>query len=468
MNQTTLEQYAFAIGFDFELNSSAQEESSEPTALEEIAIAIQTAGLPTLESNRWDEFGQGCIFWGSKSECDAVKQVLSQFPVFLQEERNLDSGYYATATETYHVDEVGNLYRVITLDNGAHNALEPIHSIPLDAYRLQSIDPNLQATVERSRLHHAQQPPAPEPVSLVTENSVAEQEALKQEINALRVQIAQQTIQQTAQQTAQTQELEALKASAITAQAATEQEANNLRGQLAEQSAQQSAQIQELEALKTTAITAQVDTEQEANNLKAQLALQSNHIHELERQVTVFEDQISFLQGTVATSVDSQPLEELQAQFAQQTLHLQQIEAQLAQAEGHVKSWERKAEQWIDPEEYAQIQQQLHTKTNHIQELEQRIQQQEQQLQDAVAVASRKVDAAKYQALEQTLSEQAAQGEETKREMVQLQRDLSEWQTVAESKVEWSEYQDLQQELQRLQSKTKKGLFSRILARLFG
>jgi hypothetical protein len=424
MNQTTLEQYAFAIGFDFELNSSSQEESSEYPTLEAISIAIQTVGLPALESDRWDEFGQGRIFWGSKSECDAIKQVLSQFPVFLQEERNLDSGYYATETETYYADESGNLYRVSILDNGERNPLEPILSIPLDAYRLRSIDPNLQATVERSLSQHSQQPPAPEPVSLATDNSVAqalEQQALEQKINDLRAQLAQQVVQ-----------------------------------------------IGELEALNTTAVAAQASAEQDVNGLKVQLTQQSFHIHELERQVTVFEDQISFLQGTVASKVDAQQLDDLQAQFAQQTLHLQQVEAQLAQADGHVKSWERKAEQWIDPEEYAQIQQQLHSKTNLIQELEQRIQRQEQQLQDAVAVASRKVDAAKYQALEQTLTEQAAQGEEMKREMVQLQRDLSEWQTVAESKVEWSEYQDLQQELQRLQSKTKKGLFSRILARLFG
>lgn len=431
MNQTTLEQYAFAIGFDFELNSSAQGESSEPTTLEAISIAIQTAGLPILESDRWDEFGQGRIFWGSKSECDAIKQVLSQFPVFLQEERNLDSGYYATKTETYYADEAGELYRVSTLDNGECNPLEPIHSIPLDAYRLRSIDPNLQMTVERSLSHHSPQPPVPEPVALVTENSVSEHEILAQK--ALE-------------------------------QEALEQEINDLKAQIA----QQVVQIHELEALKTTAMAAQASAEQDVNRLNVQLTQQSVHIHELERQVTVFEDQISFLQGTVASKIDSQQLDDLQAQFAQQTLHLQQLEARLAQAEGHVTSWERKAEQWIDPEEYAQIQQQLHSKTNHIQELEQRIQRQEQQLQDAVEVATRKVDAAKYQALEQTLAEQAAQGEEMKRGMVQLQRDLSEWQTVAESKVEWSEYQALQQELQRLQSKTKKGLFSRILARLFG
>jgi hypothetical protein len=421
MNQTTLEQYAFAIGFDFELNSSAQGESSEPTTLDAISIAIQTAGLPILESDRWDEFGQGRIFWGSKSECDAIKQVLSQFPIFLQEERNLDSGYYATEIEIYYADEAGNLYRVSTLDNGECNPLEPIHSIPLDAYRLRSLDPNLQLTVERSLSPHSQQPPVPEPVSLATENSVAQQEALEQEINALRAQLAQQV-----------------------------------------------GQIHELEALKTTAVAAQASAEQDVHGLNVQLTQQSDHIDELERQVTVFEDQISFLQGTVASKVDSQQLDDLQAQFAQQTLHLQQLEARLAQAEGHVKSWERKAQQWIDPEEYAQIQQQLHSKTNHIQELEQRIQRQEQQLQDAVAVATRKVDAAKYQALEKTLAEQAAQGEEMKRGMIQLQRDLSEWQTVAESKVEWSEYQSLQQELQRLQLKTKKGWFSRIFARLFG
>jgi hypothetical protein len=457
MNQNTLEQYAFAIGFDFELDSNTTSEPSEAvatTTLEAVRIAIQSAGLPALDSDRWDEFGQGRIFWGTKAECDAAKQVLSQFPLFLQEERNLDSGYYANASSTYHVDDAGNIYRLLNPDSGENNALAAIHSIPLDAYRVQSIDPNLQAAVERSLSNFSseQLSPVNSIASPMESTSASTDGEMEQAIHTLRAQLAQQT--------AQINELESLKAAAATAQTIAEQQNHELTERLT----QQTIQIGELESFKSAAIAAQAAAEQEANNLKTQLEQQTHHIHDLERQVTVFEDRISVLQDDAKTQIDPQQLQDLQAQFAQQTLQLQQVESRLVQAEGHVKSWEAQAEQWIDPQSYTQIQQQLNAKVAQIQELEQRIQRYDQQLQDAVAISSRKVDTAKYQALEQTLAEKAAQTEELRRVVVQLQRDIGEWQTVAEAKVEWSEYQALQQELQRLQAKQKKGFF----ARLFG
>jgi hypothetical protein len=517
MNQNTLEQYAFAIGFDFELDSNAPSDPSEGTTttlINSVGIAIQTAGLPNLESDRWDEFGQGRIFWGTKSECDAVKQVLSQFPLFLQEERNLDQGYYAHTTDTYYVNETGNLYHLRSASsNGEATTLEPIHTIPLDAYRLKTIDPSIQAAVERSLSPSELLPELL--ISSPSENEVASSlEKTGQEIEALRAQLAQQTAQiseletlrtgavnaqataeqaahelsaQLTQQTVQIQTLEDLRTTTLAAQTTAEQNVNELRAQLAQQTnqlselealrtktlaaqasveqdatelraqlAQQTAHIQELEALRTTISAAQVTAERDATELRAQLTQQTAHIQELERQITVFEDQIAFLQGVVATKIAPQALENLQAEFAQQTLHLQQVETRLAQAEGHVKSWETKAEQWIDPQSYTQIQQQLNAKATQVQELE--------RVQDAVAIAAQKVDPAKYQALEQTLTDKTAQVEELRRGVVQLQRDLGEWQTVADSKVEWAEYQALQQELQRLQAKQKRGFW----ARLFG
>jgi hypothetical protein len=458
MNQNTLEQYAFAIGFDFELDSNTLSEPSDAVAtatLEAVGNAIQSAGLPALESDRWDEFGQGHIFWGTKSECDAVKQVLLQFPVFLQEERNLDPGYYANASNTYHVDDVGNVYRLLNPESGQDNALAAINSIPLDAYRVQSIDPNLHAAVERSLNNFSPEPSPPVEAiaSSIESASVEAQRELEQEIHVLRELRAQQTIQ--------INELESFKTAATEAQTTAEQEINQLRAQLTEQTA---AQTNELELFKTAAVAAQAAAEQEVNDLKTQLEQQTHHVRDLERQVTVFEDRISALQHAAATKIDPQQLDDLQAQFAQQTLQLQQVEARLVQAEGHVKAWEIKAEQWIDPQSYTQIQQQLNAKIAQSQELEQRIARNDQQLQDAVAIASRKVDAAKYQALEQTLAEKAAQTEELRRVIVQLQRDIGEWQTVADAKVEWSEYQDLQQELQRLQAKQKKGFFARLFS----
>jgi hypothetical protein len=442
MKQNTLEQYAFAIGFDFKSNAPLDEflDSAQIETLEAIAIAIQNAGLPTIESDRWDEFGHGRIFWGTRAECDAVRQVLSQFPLFLEEERNLDAGYYANVVETYYVDESGNVYRLLKpvsrRDGGQAdgNILEPVNTIPLDAYRLKSSDLNLNAAVERS-------------LKLLRQESSSSYESLPVAAAAHQ------------------------EATAATTQAAVD-EIQELRNQLA----QQAAQLQELEALRAEAAAAQGAPQQAAathelhglHELHGQLTQQTTHIHELERQVTVFEDQISFLQGVLATKIDPQQYDHLRTQFVQQTLQLQQIETRLDQAESKVKAWESKAEEWVDPQSYFQIQQQLSAKVAQIQDLEQHIQQQEQRLQDAVAIATQKVDPAKYQSLEQTVAQKMAQTEELRRAVHQLQRDLGEWQTVAESKVEWSEYQALQQEIQRLQAKQKKGILARILSRLSG
>jgi hypothetical protein len=152
MNQnTTLKQYAFAIGFDIESSLDAEENlsGSEEIAaqLKSVGAAIENAGLPALDSDRWDEFGQGRIFWGTRSECDAVKAALSPFPLFVQEERNLESGYYATPAHTYYADAAGHLYQLLTpADGGGTDGeiLELTPSIPLDAYRLKAIDSNLQ------------------------------------------------------------------------------------------------------------------------------------------------------------------------------------------------------------------------------------------------------------------------------------------------------------------------------------
>lgn len=428
MNQNTaLKQYAFAIGFDFESNLDQAGDSSESveitTQLESVSAAIQSAGLPAIESDRWDEFGQGRIFWGTKPECDAVKSALSQFPLFVQEERNLESGYYATQTHTYYADEAGNLYELLTpADSENGNGLELTPSIPLDAYRLQTIDPNLQATVERSLPITTL--PEPEPVLQSVESSIPVE---IHEPESVSVSSADEEIAMLqAQVDSLTSELETLQTTAAT-QGALALEAVSLQSQLTEQLAQQAA-----------------------------------HIHELERQVTVFEDQIAFLQSAVAAKIDPQLHADVQAQLAQQTQHIRQIEERLAQAENQATELQVRTEQGIDPQVYAQLQQQFNSKVTQIQELQQRIQRLEQQVQDAVAIAAKKIEPAKYQNLEQSVTDITAQAESFRRTIQQLQRDLSEWQTVAESKVEWSEYEALQEELRQLQSKQKRGLFSRL------
>lgn len=423
MNQnTTLKQYAFAIGFDFESSFDTEEDPSGSEAIagqiESVNAAIQVAGLPAIDSDRWDEFGQGRIFWGTKPECDAVKSALSQFPLFIQEERNLELGYYATPTHTYYADEAGNLYQLLTpADSG--NRLEPTPSIPLDAYRLKAIDPNLQALVERSLPITA----LPEPESVLT----SVESPIPAEINEPHSSVP----------------------------------VSSADAEIAALKVQVGSLTSEIETLQTTAATQGV-LALEAVSLQSQVAQQAAYIHELERQVTVFEDQIAFLQNAVAAKIDPQLHANLQDQLAQQTQHIQQIEARLVQAENQAKESQVRTEQGVDSQVYAQLQQQFNAKVTQIQELQQRIQRLEQQVQDAVAIAAKKIEPAKYQTLEQSVTDITAQAESFRRTIQQLQRDLSEWQTVAESKVEWSEYEALQQELRQLQAKQKRGLFSRL------
>jgi hypothetical protein len=417
-------QYAFAIGFDFGTDGVGEQLDTRTTTLEAVRAAIQGAGLPEIDSDRWDEFGQGRIFWGTKAECDAVQKVLSQFPLFLQEERNLEAGYYGTLDHNYYVDEAGNLYSVISPTGiTGDSTLEPISAIPLDAYRLKTIAPHLQAAVERS-LSTPPDPNAPStplfsepPPSLPKTESIA---PFTQDVDA---------------------------------------EVSVLQAQVTSLTA-------EIEALQTVA-AAKATSGSGTQILEGQIAQQASHIHELERQVTTFEDQIASLQGIIAAKIDPQLHASLETQLIQQAQQIQQLKEQLTQAQVQVNEWQRKAEMLIDPQAYAQLQQQLSTQVAQGEELQQRVQRLELQLQDAVAIAAQKIEPAKYQALEQSVADKTVQVEDFRRTIQQLQRDLKEWQTVAESKVEWSEYETIRQEL-RLLTKRKKGLFSRLFGWLFG
>ncbi len=417
------EQYAFAIGFDFESNSDGVggQPETEIVTLAAVEAALRSTGLPDIgDSDRWDEFGRGRIFWGTKPECEAVKQVLSQFKLFLQEERNLESGYYATPASTYYVDEAGDLYRLLNpSDHSVMGSLESIATIPLDAYRLNTIDPNLQAAVERSlsRLSNPTEPPLPsEPpaITAIPEDIVLPAQPSEVELSELQAQVVSLT--------------------------------------------------SGIEALQASADQKKVEAEAHQNELQTQIALQSTQIGELERQVTVFEDQIVSLQTAAAAKIDPQLHADRQSQLTQ---HIQQLEAQLIQAEAQAKEWQAKAEASVDPQVHAQLQQQLGVQTSKVQELQQIVQRLEQQLKETSAIAAQKVEPARYEALEQSVADKSALIADLRRNVQELQRDLSEWQTVAEAKVDWTEYQALQDELRQLQ-KRKKGLFSRLFGWLFG
>ncbi|MEO0802263.1 MAG: hypothetical protein AAFY57_08315 [Cyanobacteria bacterium J06642_2] len=145
------EQYVFSVAFDrYESDISVGENGACAVwagTLKEIAEALQMGSLAPLESDRWEEYGDGCIFWGTRAECAAVRDVLQQFEVEIDDERNIEAGYYSTETTLYYVSEAGD---VTSIDGVASPAafradandvsVSSVQSIPLDAYPIATAD----------------------------------------------------------------------------------------------------------------------------------------------------------------------------------------------------------------------------------------------------------------------------------------------------------------------------------------
>jgi hypothetical protein len=448
------EQYAFAIGFDQELEESGDGlDEGWANRLEEVATAILAADLPAIDSERWDEFGQGRVFWGTKTECESVRQVLSQFDLYTEEDRNLDPGYYATAHHTYYVNTEGEIYILLdwsttTNHNFEHSftssSLENICAIPLDAYRLRTIDREIDAQVQAILKGAASQT---EPI----ESSVSAP------LFAEDISLADPVIEDPISQdlAVQTSRLEDSLPSPVLQIPPVPMVPADVHAELQATSAQQGAQIMELEHRLRTVLV-QMDQLQSAalnqvdpkvhERLKLQCDQQTQRVEALQTQVQSTADQCAVLQQ----------------QMAQQSNHVLELEQAIAQAQTQVRGLESEASQAIHPKDYDKVQQQTLAQTAQIQELQQFVQRLEQQLQDVTAKAEQKVDASKYDALEQDVADKSAIIKELRRNLQQQERDVREWQTVAEAKVDWSEHQALREELQRLQTRKKRGLFARL------
>jgi hypothetical protein len=455
------EQYAFAIGFDRELEESGEGlDEGWTDLLDEVAPAIIAAGLPPIDSERWDEFGQGRVFWGTNAECESVRRVLSQFDLYIEEDRNLDPGYYATVDHTYYVDTEGEIYVLSDLRTADHNpalpyALETICSIPLDAYRLKGIDLEVDAQVQSilresaprsetvetssSEALFSEDLPLTDPVTdpafedPVLEDPVLEEAVLEDPFSLL-------------DSVSQSQPVSMVPA--------------DIHYELQMQSAQQAAQIVELEH-RLRLILVQVDELQNAASTHIEPG-----VHErLKLQCDQQTQRIGVLQTQLQNTVEQ--FAAVQQQLDQQSAHIVEIEQALAQAQLQAREWELKAEQAVSPEVYEKVQQQCAAQDAQIYEMQQFIQRIEQQLKDMTAQSEQKVDASRYEALEQDATDKATLIQELRRTLQQQERDLKEWQTVAEAKVDWSEHQALREELERLQFRKKRGLLSRLFGWLW-
>jgi hypothetical protein len=344
------EQYAFAIGFD-DVESDEAEKLPEVhwiALYEQVAIAIQGAGLPPLDSERWDEFGQGRIFWGTKAECDAVKLVLDNFRLYIEEACNLETGYYATPNHTYFVSDAGTIY-ILPSDfaTAQGQPLETTDAIPLDSYRFKVVDPDVD--LQWKKLFNA----ALNEAADLSVPSMVETSAAKEDIFELHQQIA-----------------------TLSA---------------------------ELEPLKVEVVT-KVEPEVYAT-LEKQYTQQTNRITELESQQIFLEAQVVELQTLVSTQIDPQIHADLQQQFSSQTSQIQDLQQRLKHLDQQFRETSVLSAQKVDPSRYNALEQDVKDKTTLINDLKRTVQQLERDLGEWQTVAEAKVEWSEYQALQDELKQ---------------------------------------------------------------
>ncbi|MEO1133039.1 MAG: hypothetical protein AAFX40_10075 [Cyanobacteria bacterium J06639_1] len=145
------EQYVFSVAFDSPESDVPIEDASVlpewQSTLQALDRALQEAHLGSLESDRWEEYGHGRIFWGTRAECASVRSLLQQFEVDIEGERNIETGYYNTEDALYYVTEPGDILCIdgsctpaIDCISAENTSTATVQSMPLDAYPVSTAD----------------------------------------------------------------------------------------------------------------------------------------------------------------------------------------------------------------------------------------------------------------------------------------------------------------------------------------
>jgi predicted nucleic acid-binding Zn-ribbon protein len=496
------EQYAFAIGFDALVSEmSPQQESDWQRVFQEINQAIAAAGLSDLFSDRWDEFGHGRIFWGTQAECTAMQQILCQFPVDVQEERNLEEGYYAAGTEMYYVTAQGDIYGS-TVENASASMVISLSTIPLDAYRLRTVSAEIAnqfGVIHQGMLAESVgNPPQPPveamaavlPLASEAESSVlpsalslesipldiamdhAERrgadindpivstfvEGLQTEINGLQEQIV-----SLSNELAQSKAIAAAKIDPVLFEtqqqqyAAQQERYAQLEQQYAaqrEQCAQLEQQIQTLEA-QLAATVAETDS-QSLETLKRELEQQQHQNHALAEQLQTMRD-------NSARAIAREEHESIQQQLAQRNARVVELEQLLSRSEDEMvplkaiqQSYEDLQIQFQRQEtELADLKVQLNTlAADH------------QRQQDEIAADLAKQREQKDAVAQDALTK-STQVEELSLTVQALEQDVQTWEAIAAAKVDATEHHAVQGELTRLRRRLRHGIVGFLFGWLF-
>uniref|UniRef100_B8HW01 Uncharacterized protein n=1 Tax=Cyanothece sp. (strain PCC 7425 / ATCC 29141) TaxID=395961 RepID=B8HW01_CYAP4 len=454
-----LEQFAFAIAFDRPADEQGQEEEARPpewlTLVDQITTAISEANLPALDSNRWEDFGWGRVFWGTKVECEAVKQVLSGFPVYIWEDRNLDAGYYESPTAFYYVNDEGEITSLLKTGSSLQ-LLGKLDTIPMDAYQIQAVD----SEVERQFM----QPEEPQVEEILEEPQVEQPQI--EDLQVEQPQVEDSLIEDSLIEEPQVEEIQI------------------------EDSLIEEIQIEEiLEELQVE--QPQIEEGQTSlETLSVDPTLHDNSTLEIQTKLQTLEQKLEELYGALSRTIDPEEYNVLIQDFHNLQQHVVQYANQLAECVAKITELEqqqiatlaqevRAAGQQLnqlqvllpqrsDRAEYESLQEQLQEQSRQRSAFESKVGQEISRLQAEVkhwqAVAATKIEVADYQALQQQVANQSQFLAQLSQHIQGLDNQMANWQALAANKIDRIEYETALSQLKRLMVKKQQSWLSRVLS----
>lgn len=344
------EQYAFAIGFDVESDEADQLPDDHWQGLyEQIGRAIRESGLPAIDSERWDEFGQGRIFWGTKTECEAVRRILEPFDVYVEEARNLDPGYYATPSDTYYVSDTGLIHLLPSdLNTAPLPVLETVDSIPLDSYRMKVVDPEFHAKCQA--LLRIETNPAFEGDPISDEETVHPQGKIDPQVHeALQAELAQLTTQ----------------LGTVTARSSVErQDYDTLQQTLSQQNLRETALELKLKEAESQLLQwkqqAEAAIQPEAYaSLQQQLDDKTTQIQDLQTFTKSLQEQLHEATTLVSQKIDPSRYEAMEQDVADKTTLIENLRRTVQQLEREAKEWQTVANAKVEWSQHQALQEEL-------------------------------------------------------------------------------------------------------------
>ena len=389
------EQYVFSVAFDRDIEGVNETvEQSDPEwqkLVQDIVTATNNAGLPILDNERWEEFGNGRIFWGTQTECEAVKEVLSGFPISIEEERNLETGYYTTSDTIYYVAKDGEILGISKYDFiNKNHIVAKYNAIPLDAFKEQRVEPELETLFQRFLVPKVQSAAQQMQVSPDLQNRIVLQ---REQIEELEVRV-----QDLSQQLLSSQELASHK----------------------------------------------IDPS-EYENLQQKSADQAGQIIQLEEAVSLLNNQLRELQDVTDRKIEPGVYEALQQLATDKDRQNAELEEQVGRLANELSNLNELANQKIDPADYETLQQTLASQIGQITQLEEAVSLLNTQLTELQDVTDRKIEPSIYEALQQLATGRDRQNAELEQQVGRLANELSHWKELANQKIDPAEHEVLLQ-----------------------